>query len=504
MVIGRKALLVIACWSLGWLGSAPATADVLSPLPRTNPAATELAAAVARLRSLCAPLWGELPVDCMAELDSFYLDRDVTLNSHSDLEHDPSKMSGVWRPRPVDDAIVWRDLFGDPLALRDAVERAAADTQCHATGGQEAHHLRQVCAADAFARLSVLLHACARALHWDGSERHGDWNEKWRRERRTLDESIAQHADSYVRRTATLDESELHFAWRLRKCRAVPPAAMERVVSVRMPPVEFHDYSQSLELMVLANRLGSPWANTRVGNSFSVSGAEMNATAKSNIVLAYVRRAVKATGVSRLWHLAYLLAAREYDLRGDAPQLDWSELQWHFSKAEIEDAWPTVQRLLRRGWQPMKEEERDTWPWATAPPVVEYQFIRRRLDQDGNMRWVYEDGRQEWLGKDNGLTRLVLPDGSYWGVFHSSRLSDRRLPNLRSWVDADGRSRWLDSFGREHWIDADGAEHWVDYGGTEWILLPPEVPSSAPNDHAGEGDTPASGGPTAKDARLSD
>lgn len=482
MVIARKALLVAVCWSLGWPGFVPATADVLASLPDSDPAATELAAAVARLRSLCAPLWGGLSNECMAGLDGIYLDRVVTRNWHSEpLTDSPEGAKGPWRPLPVADRIVWRDVFESPLEFRFAVEDAIVDSRCLAMPGDAPHELRDACAADAFARLSVLHRACRRIVQWEASD-DVDWATDWELERRQLAEDA--HRPDYAQRVAGLDESELHFSWRVAKCRAVPVAAMERISSLR---AYYHSDAQDTALLLVAARLGSVWANTQVG----ADGAELNATAKANLALAYVRRAFVALyqDDSLRMYLSYLLAAREYDRRAGT-QLDWGGLEQRFTKAVLDLAQPAAERILRQGWQPMEERASTdtTWPWAIAPPVVDTRLIRRRLDEGGNVRRIYEDGSEGWVDAD-GSKHMLKPNGSEVITYPGHR------PHLRSWVDENGRHRWLDAFGREHWIDADGAEHWIDFRGTEWILLPYEVSSSAPHDSAGEADNAASGEP---------
>ena len=333
--------------------------------------------------------WGDLSPACLAELDRGYMDRDVTRNLHSEPGEDPAEGDKQpWGPLPLRDRLVWRHVFEDPLALRSVVDAAMADPQCLAMRGEAPHRLREVCAADAFSRLSVLHRACG--------------------------------------------------------------------------------------LLQVAARLGSVWANTQAGGD----GAELNASAKSTLALAYVRRASGAAlghYESPRMHLPYLLAARHYDLRADA-QLDWSELEERFAKAEIDLARPILEGILRQGWRPMEERgyKDVTWPWAIAPRVAERHMIRQRLDQAGNMRWIYPGGSEEWID-DRGAIRIHNADGSEAVMYHGD-LTDRQLPHLRSWVDDHGRPRWLDNYGMEHWIDADGAEHWIDFGGTEWILLPPEPP----------------------------
>ena len=470
MAVPCKALLV-ALWGFCWPGLAAAP-------PAPSPTVAELAPEVPRLRSLCAPLWSDLSPECLAELDRVYMDRDVGRNWHSGPAEYPGKsgVRNVWSAAPARDRIVWRDVFEDPLALRSAVNEAAAEPRCRARVGETPHHLREDCAADAFARLSVLRHACDDILFSDGRERH-DWAGTWARIRRSLDET-ARDAYDHALRATTLDESELHIAWRLPRCRAVPPAALDRVVALRISPFDFHLQSQWRELRIVAARLGSPWANTRVGRS-GRAGADVNATAEADLVLAYVRRGAIAAS-NEYWRLPYLLAAREYDLRAHAPQIDWSELERYFSQTAIDRARPAVERLLRGGWQPMEERdywgENVTWPWAVAPAVVETQIIARRIDPGGTVRWVYESGAEHWLDSEGRGTYWDPESGETTRVAHTELGYYRRLPKLRSWMDEHGRPRWLDHYGVEHWIDADGAEHWIDFGGTEWILLPPDPP----------------------------
>ena len=474
MAVRRIALFAALWWGICWPAFVPVAAA--EPTSSPLPTAADFASEVPRLRRLCAPLWGDLSAECMAELDRAYLDRDVD---------DNFVFGSLWRrvwplhwqgPRPLRDRLVWRHVFEDPLALRIAVDEAAADPQCQAKRGEAPHRLREDCAADAFARLSVLHRDCGRALERD--EYMDDWAAWWERSRQGLAEDPeGPYQNTESRRNRALDaqafdESELQFAWRLRKCRAVPPAAMGRIVGVQLTPLHFRARRQSFELLAAAARLGSTWANTRYGDR---DAAEVNATAESDLVLAYLRRAKGTSRGGRCWRLAYLLAAREYDSRTGDLRFDWSGLERHVSQAAIDCARPVVERILREGWQPMEEHDdlADlTWPWAVAPPVLETRFIRRRLDENGRMRWVYESGYQVWISRGRE-SNSAAADGTEMIVSHT-RISKRRLPRLGQWVDEHGRPRWLDYDGVEHWIDAGGAEHWVDFGGTEWILLPPD------------------------------
>ena len=93
--------------------------------------------------------------------------------------------------------------------------------------------------------------------------------------------------------------------------------------------------------------------------------------------------------------------------------------------------------------------------------------MRRRVDESGNVRWVYENGREEWV--EDNVAYSAMPGGEIWITYHT-RIGGAVL---RRWID-DGTERWLDEWGNEHWVEPDGTEHWIELDGTEWILLPLE------------------------------
>ena len=416
-----------------------------------------------------------MSASCLATLDGLYADRDVTRNWHSEPRREPAAgPRRPWVPLPLADRVVWRDVFADPMEQRRLVEEAAAKEQCRAMPGESRHQLRDACAADAFARLSVLHRACGWILGWDGSEHHDGWAFEWEWERRALDEN-PKDGEGRAKAKATLAESELHFAWRLRKCRLVPTAAMARVLGLRLPPHQSGRY-QHTELLHVAARLGSPWANAQA----SALPEDVNATATWDLPLAYIRRAVGAAlghNASASMYLPYLLVARDYDLRVHA-RLEWAGLERRFSEAELKVAHAAALRILEDGWRPMAERrDRDfvTWPWAVAPPAVETRFIRQRLNGDGSVHWIYEAGGEDWMD-DTGLAHVLGPDDTELVVSGASHIGDRHKSRLRTWTDEAGNERWTDEDGLEHWVDDDGAERWVDWSGTEWVLLPIGVP----------------------------
>lgn len=418
----------------------------------------------------CRNLPDGISAACFAKLERRYLDREVPYGRSLDprplAERDGESF---WWPPPRNDRIFWRDVFADPLALRRAVHNAANQTRCQAMPGEAPHHLRAACAADAFARLSVLHRACGWVLNWAARElvedRTAGW--EWLRRREPAQRYLIDEANP-----ATLEERDEHFAWRLAKCRQVPPAALAPIEMVRPPYIGFHrnTYDQARMLEDIAARLGSAWANSMPRN-----GGEANATAKANLAFAYVRL-IRFDRPE--WQLPLLLAARMHDLESGEPQLDWRGLPRMFAASDIEAAMPTAMRLHRQGWQPLPErEDRDlTWPWAIAPPVVETQYIARRNDRYGNVRWVYPDGGESWFRHD-GSVRQTSPG---WDeiISENPQIATEGVA-ARRWTNADGSERWADKLGHEHWLDEDGAEHWIDWRGTEWILLPIGVPFPA-------------------------
>ena len=329
--------------------------------------------------------------------------------------------------------------------------------------------LRSACAADALARLSVLHRACGQILYWDRED--DTWIAEWKW-RRPLEQG-ERYRENPLQDLAGQDERELHFAWRLAKCRAVPSAAMKPIERVRPPylgNILLDVYDQSISLRVIAARLGSVWANTQVGHRTR----QLNATAKEDLTLAYIGRSIHAAlGVetSEWMRLPFLLAAKAYDLQSKAPKIDWSELPLMYSESDIEAAQAVARDVVQNGWQPMPESsDRDlTWPWAIAPPVVETRFIARRYDRYGNIRWVYPGGSEYWFGHDGSVQQAHLDSDLV--VTGHTQISTAGLVERR-WRDADGNERWADKLGHEHWTDESGAEHWVDWGGTEWVLLP--------------------------------
>lgn len=448
--------------------------------------------AVAEARRVCSPLWGELSADCLATLEQRYLRRPIDLNRHSLLAAggDPSlRRRRPWRPQPANDVLVWQDLFANPAGLRRSVEAALADPGCRVSAGQPRFDLRRTCAAEAMARLSELQAACSAIRYWEANAEHHvvhglddelighGWAADWSLEYEMLERDSAAPAE-YWRRRHALEESELHFRWRLAKCRTAPAAAFAWLEQLLPHDFEWQK-DQSSHLRTVAMRLGSVWANVRWGGEPSA----MNALAEFDIALAYLRRA-ESLGLggqeAPSMALSYLVAAHEVDSQRPRPSIDWRGLGEAYGEQEVAAVRPCAERILAARWWPLPHRrlEDPLWPWMRETEVVRTRVVRQRVDARGLVRWVHEDGSEEWL--NDGRLHTLEPDGTETVMITSrAPLQDRRLPPVRSWQDEHGRRRWVDVYGDEHWIAADGSEHWVERDGTEWILLPAE-PKRAP------------------------
>ena len=472
--LGKRVLLVLVAlmWAGAWSESWAGDVDRAAVADSTG----------VQAKDRCIDIWAGLSKSCMAMLDQRHLDEDVRYTRPPKAAVRPGRLdSSKWSPLPNVDRIVWRDVFRDPLALRNAVAEAADQPRCQAMRGEAAHWLRSSCSADAFARLSVLHRTCGEMLHRDSMERDElwqGWAADWEWKHQALKEEA--EAQNHAQRAAGLRERELAFAWRLAKCRQVPKEALRPIEMIRPPHflgnMGSNQYDQGYLLLHVAARLRSIWANTQA----VVAARQVNAMAEVNLPLAYLQQASYAAVAHHLqipttMQLPLLLVAREHDLRGSEAQVDWSELSQEFSPEEIDAASPLVERLLGMGWRPLPEraEEDPTWPWTIAPPVVERRFIARRYDDEGNVRWVDPSGWESWFGKD-GTIHQADPAGK-WSMVGNPQIATAGV-TARRWTDIGGKKRWADKLGHEHWLDEEGAEHWIDWGGTEWILLPVGVP----------------------------
>ena len=457
------------------LGAAAATAVVLAAGgqhmhafaaddgPRQPPACAT--APLDDLKRLCPAPSDAASHECLAALERRYAGRPV----YCDMDSTPRDWhwSGAWRPLLRKEALVWADVFGEVTAARGKVEAAVHDPACRLRKNEFNPALREPCGADAMARVAALHRACRRALDWEDEANayfHG-WRQEWAEHRAVIEED---GGEEYWQLIAELEESELHFAWRMAKCRAVPKPVLELLPMLRppqffpLPAADQHDL-----LMVAAARLGNPSAIAMAGVSLDLGYDAVAIELWPDAPLSLAFMGFRFQTSQR--PLPFMLAARGVDLRSETPWFDWRGFEQAYSAEEIKAALPAAERIRAEGWPPCCKPQRSDspWPWAEQPTVVERKFLRRRIDEEGNIRWIYRSGTETWLG--DGITWSEHPDSEeLTGTYHS-RISARIL---RRWVDADGTERWIDEWGDEHWLDADGTEHWIDLEGTEWILLP--------------------------------
>ena len=459
----------------------------------------ELVAALDLLKQVCPSPSDAVAEECMAALEERYWNKPVLCHVHANPAHGSWKP--IWWPQPRNDPLVWRDVFEDPSALRAAVHAAARNRACRLRENELRPDLRQTCAADAMARLGALHGACQYVRYMEGNqrfegwEREGDrpsrespfarrrgtpsqaksnpqlegWQTYWE-ERRTEAETLENGTD--WQHAALQEEAELHHAWRMAKCRAVPEAALAPLRELRPPSIYADSPVDQRDLLVVAAaRLGSEWA-LAVGTSLNRAGSHGNVAVETwrdaPLALAYLHWSHHAG-------LAYLLAARQIDLTSDAPRFDWRGWERRLADAygahRVTAAVSRVETILAHGWPPCcaRNLSNSPWPWSDLPTSVRTEIVRRRVDESGNVRWVYENGREEWV--EDNVAYSAMPGGEIWITYHT-RIGGAVL---RRWID-DGTERWLDEWGNEHWVEPDGTEHWIELDGTEWILLPLEWP----------------------------
>ena len=74
-------------------------------------------------------------------------------------------------PFPPSTPITWCQVYADPAAMRRIVADALRNPECRVAEGQVRLDLREVCAADAIARLAILQQQCGVILDNSDYER---------------------------------------------------------------------------------------------------------------------------------------------------------------------------------------------------------------------------------------------------------------------------------------------------------------------------------------------
>ena len=295
-------------------------------------------------------------------------------------------------PEPSNLRVHWRDVFAAPLETRARVEDALAQPDCLVAEGYYRPDRRDACAAADLATLGILHEACVPFL---GRDAYADWEGEWAREFERLDEEVPDQGDVYNRRRSILEEARIHFAWRLQKCRAVPPDALAPLAALPTPPPHYDnpDWHQGYAMIRAALRLGDDWALAHM----IASNATVNVLWQSNRTAAYLHRAGKAFVRSSgpEIELAYLMVAMAHDIGARQSRFDWSGWSNAFTAAEIDAAQRIARETLASGWVPLPETQpahREERASAAEPRDPSKVVVRRWITEDGKERAMTADG----------------------------------------------------------------------------------------------------------------
>ena len=249
---------------------------------------------LAALRQVCgAPWMAQFAPECAAALERRYRD---TVPGMSDLA---SARTFKWRPVLIGEPVTWREVFDRPEATLAAVAAAVERPECLVPEGRFRLDLRETCAADEMAKLAILGRECAVALRWYKTleDRQGLWEMDLRRPER------AEDGQEYRRLLAAMDEHWFGAMWRLGKCRALPPGALDAIGPFPAPYARTYGSGgpEQLRLMETAARLGSDWALSSALKStraFEVGDVGVADVAAARPVLAELLRIRQANSPS--------------------------------------------------------------------------------------------------------------------------------------------------------------------------------------------------------------
>ena len=292
-------------------------------------------------------------------------------------------------------------MFDAPSATRAQAEVALGRAECLVPEGGYEPGLKRTCAAEALARLGVLHAACVPFLARDSDADH--WEARWLYEFDRLDEQVPEKGPEYNRRHAVIAEARVHFAWRLQRCRTVPPSSLAPLAGLFTPPPHYDnpDWHQGNYMLRAALAFGSEWALFH----FTGSNTFVNALSKTDLTAAYLHRAVKAfvEPQSRDAELVFLLVAMAHDVATLRLRLDWSGWSTPYTDAEIEEARLTARDALAGGWERLPEVSAASQRGGDGAAEAEDPgrvVVRRWITKDGEERAITADGTVLVTGSD--------------------------------------------------------------------------------------------------------
>lgn len=332
---------------------------------------------VEKLQQLCPDPFGNVSDECVEELDRRYLDEELGVEPlHYDSVGWRSDRDGLRTqlisPLLALDGITWREVLVDPEATHDAVRDALRKPECLVAENEVRYTHRGHCAADEMSKLAMLQEGCVMTLVMQG--RYNPWqpegdedvwdgpstarvDEDWYAHVEELDNQVDLPSEEYWRRRAEIDDAKLRFAWRLHKCTAVPPIALAWLDVLPTPTGNSGDQHQGADLLALAGRLGSQWAQFRSRQD----AVELGALRQTDPALAHYKAATMREG-----RVSDLVVAVEYAKRSGKGWFDVAvqALKHTYTPEEIRASMPYALSVLQmRG---VTHAEPEWWQTLTS------------------------------------------------------------------------------------------------------------------------------------------
>ena len=165
---------------------------------------------------------------------------------------------------PASNLATWRDVFADPLGIRENAAKALDRPECLSPNKDP----EMSCSASDIAKLAMLHHACTDILYWhrgfggDSVPNTPDalLDEAWWAAIDRLDQDVALTVEEYSRRRLRIEDERFRFAWRLRRCHDMPKEALSSLEAFPAPSGRPGHRHQGRDLTEAAARLGNEWA----------------------------------------------------------------------------------------------------------------------------------------------------------------------------------------------------------------------------------------------------